>query len=62
MPSAGLVRHVNKDVVPQGEGGINPTARAPRGEGGGDSSVLDANYHPQLTVGRRPPRGGGGIG
>ena len=25
---------------------------------GGDSSFLDANYPPQLTVGRRPPRGG----
>ena len=28
---------------------------------GCDPSVLDANYPPQLTVGRRPP-GGGGLG
>ena len=27
--------------------------------GGGDPSVLDANYPPQLTVGRRPLGGGG---
>ena len=36
------------------------------GRGGGDSLVLDANYHPQLTVGRRPlggtwEGGGGGV-
>ena len=30
--------------------------------GGGDPSVLDANYPPQLTVGRRPLGGGGGGG
>ena len=29
--------------------------------GGGDPSVLDANYPPQLTVGRRPLGGGGGV-
>ena len=32
-----------------------------RGGGGGDPSVLDANYPPQLTVGRRHPGGGGGL-
>ena len=32
----------------------------PQGGGGGDPSVLDANYPPQLTVGRRPLWGGGG--
>ena len=30
--------------------------------GGGDPSVLNANYPPQLTVGRRPLGGGGGGG
>ena len=30
--------------------------------GGGDPSVLDANYPPPLTVGRRPLGGGGGGG
>ena len=30
--------------------------------GGGDPSVLDANYPPQLIVGRRPLGGGGGGG
>ena len=33
----------------------------PRGGGGGNPSVRDANYPPQLTVGRRP-LGGGGAG
>ena len=30
--------------------------------GGGDSSGLDAKYPPQLSVGWRPHRGGGGVG
>ena len=30
--------------------------------GGGNPSVLDANYPPQLTVGRRPLGRGGGSG
>ena len=34
--------------------------RRPSPRGGGDPSVLDANYPPQLTVGRRPLGGGGG--
>ena len=33
---------------------VNPRA-------GGDSSGLDANYLPPLTVGQRPSKGGGGF-
>ena len=34
----------------------------PEGGERGDLSVLDANYPPHVTVGRRPLRGGGGVG
>ena len=37
-----------------------PLSKNPPTPGGGDPSVLDANYPPQLTVGRRPLGGGGG--
>ena len=40
-------------------GGVIPNGTS---MGGGDPSVLDANYPPQLTVGRRPLWGGGVLG
>ena len=45
-----------------GGGGLGPkglcTKKSPTSPGGGDPSVLDANYPPQLTVGPRPLGGG----
>ena len=48
---------------PEGGGGCGTGERGTDpGGAGGDPSVLDANYPPQLTVGRRPLGGGGGRG